>query len=67
MEKIPLNKFSKTSLTLKDPSVVCLFFFDKKATLKFLLWEFPGGPEVRTQHFHFQSQGSIPGWGTKIP
>ena len=28
--------------------------------------EFPGGPVVRTQHFHCQGQGSIPGWGIKI-
>ena len=29
--------------------------------------EFPGGPVVRTQHFHCQGPVSIPGGGTKIP
>ena len=29
--------------------------------------EFPGGPVVRTRHFHCRGWGSIPGWGTKIP
>ena len=29
--------------------------------------EFPGGPVVRTQHFHCCDTGSIPGQGTKIP
>ena len=30
-------------------------------------WDFPGGPVVKTLHFHCRGQGSIPGWGTKIP
>ena len=29
--------------------------------------EFPGGPVVRSQHFHCWGPGSIPGRGTKIP
>ena len=29
--------------------------------------EFPGGPVVRTQHFHGRRPGSIPGRRTKIP
>ena len=29
--------------------------------------ELLGGPVVRTQHFHCQGLGSIPGQGTKIP
>ena len=29
--------------------------------------EFPGGPVIRTQHFHCRGPGLIPGWGTKIP
>ena len=29
--------------------------------------EFPGGPVVRTQHFHCRGLGSIPGRGTNIP
>ena len=36
----------------------------------FIQWgttrEFPGGPVVRTQHFHCYGPGSIPGWETKI-
>ena len=31
-----------------------------------ILWDFPGGPVVRTQHFHCWSLGSIPAQGTKI-
>ena len=31
-----------------------------------LHWEFPGGPVVRTWHFHFRGPGSIRGQGTKI-
>ena len=36
------------------------------------MWEFLGGPVVRTQCFHGVGWGwgglsSIPGWGTKIP
>ena len=29
--------------------------------------EFPGGPVVRTRHFHCRGLGSIPGQGTEIP
>ena len=29
--------------------------------------KFPGGPVVRTGHFHFSGPGSIPGQRTKIP
>ena len=32
-----------------------------------IMWEFPGGPVVRTQCFHCGDPGSIPGQGTKIP
>ena len=31
------------------------------------LWEFPGGPAVRSWRFHCRDPGSIPGQGTKIP
>ena len=34
--------------------------------LSFSSWEFPGGSVVRTQSFHCQDPGSIPGQGTKI-
>ena len=40
---------------------ICLFI------QKGSLWEFLGGPLVRTQHFHCQGLSSIPGQGTKIP
>ena len=29
-------------------------------------WKFPDGLVIRTQHFHCQGPGSIPGQGTKI-
>ena len=34
--------------------------------LKYDTREFPGGPMVRTQRFHCQGPGSIPGQRTKI-
>ena len=34
---------------------------------KLTVWEFPGSPVVKTQHFHCRGPGSIPGLGTKIP
>ena len=34
---------------------------------RIIVWEFPGGPVVRTQCFHYCGLGSIPGQGTKIP
>ena len=36
----------------------------KKKELHFR--DFPGGPGFRTQCFHGQGQGSIPGWRTQI-
>ena len=38
----------------------------KVQLIKWSYWEFPGRPVVRTQCFHCQSPGSIPGRGTKI-
>ena len=31
------------------------------------LWDFPGGPVVKTLRFQCRGMGSIPGQGTKIP
>ena len=31
------------------------------------LWDFAGGPVVKTTHFTAGAMGSIPGWVTKIP
>ena len=31
------------------------------------MWEFPGGPVIRTWHFHCWGPGSVPGQGTNIP
>ena len=62
------NKISKTE---NKENKECLQFirvriknFKNKSTTS---QEFPGGPVVRTQHFHCPGLGSIPGWGTKIP
>ena len=33
----------------------------------FYFRDFPGGPVVKTPHFHCRGMGSIPGWGTNIP
>ena len=30
-------------------------------------WDFPGGPVVKTLHFHCRGTGFLPGRGTKIP
>ena len=35
---------------------------DKKSYFR----DFPGNPLVRTECFHCQGPGSIPGWGTKL-
>ena len=32
-----------------------------------VIWNFPGGPVIKTPHFQCRGMGSIPGWGTKIP
>ena len=34
---------------------------------KFRLGNFPGGPAIKTSPSSAGSEGSIPGWGTKIP
>ena len=33
---------------------------------KYLCWDFPGSPVVKTPRFHAGGAGSIPGQGTKI-
>ena len=38
----------------------------KNANNKEIYREFPGGPVVRTWHFHCPGSGSTPGWGTEI-
>ena len=54
-------------------SAISVFlFFSSVMVCAFLsylrnLWEFPGGPVVRTQHSHSRGPGSIPGEGAKIP
>ena len=30
-------------------------------------WDFPGDPVVKNQPSNAEDEGSIPGWGTKIP
>ena len=55
--KVVLGLLS-TFLKLENSFILCK---ETKAS-----WGFPGGPVVRTQHFHCQGPGSIPGWGTKI-
>ena len=42
------------------------FFFNDFLKLKYI-WDFPGGPVVRTLCFHCRGTVSIPGRGTKIP
>ena len=39
----------------------------ESATVWKINYALPGGPVVRTWHFHCSGTGSIPGWGTKIP
>ena len=38
----------------------------QKKKKKNFLWEFPGGPVVRTGCFHPGGLGSVPGWGTQM-
>ena len=62
---VPCAHFS-LSLCLCFPA--CLKVQKRRYCLssKTPLREFPGGPVVRTQRFHCQGLGSIPGWGTNI-
>ena len=39
------------------PQAEVTHFFKKEMS-----WDFPGGPTVRTLHFHRRGRGSIPGW-----
>ena len=32
-----------------------------------MLWDFPGGPVVKTSPSNAGGEGSIPDWGTEIP
>ena len=38
-----------------------------KKKKEFLQGNLPGGPVVKTPHFHCRGLGFDPGWGTKIP
>ena len=40
-------------------------FSDVTLKIVYFIWDFPGGPVVKT--LHFCSMGLIPGQGTKIP
>ena len=31
------------------------------------LWDFPGGPVVKTSPSNAGGAGSVPGWGAKVP
>ena len=45
----------------------CTSLYQQQAVQNVILGEFPGGPVIRTLHFHCQGLCSIPGQGTKIP
>ena len=49
--------------------ISCSLFTDQLQCLvkRFTVWGIPGGPVVKTWHFHCHDQGSISGWRTKIP
>ena len=49
--------------------ISCSLFTDQLQCLvkRFTVWGIPGGPVVKTWHFHCHDQGSISDWRTKIP
>ena len=52
-----------------DPAYLIVYWIlhqECDLVLKLQIRGSPGGPVVRTQHFHCQGPGSIPGQGTKI-
>ena len=53
----------KSKLDLK----IWITFQDVSLSEKCKMWEFPGGPVVRTQRFHCRGPGFNPCQGTKIP
>ena len=61
----PVFQPKSVTLILKVMGNNLLLVFAPSKTLT--LWEFPGGPVVRTQRFHCPRPGSTPGGGTKIP
>ena len=46
--------------------IVQICMYRCRLRIKKEMWEFPGGPVVRTQCFRCPGLCSIPGWGTKI-
>ena len=46
---------------------VNVLFATESFTLKWLIWDFPGGPVVKTSPSNAGGEGSIPGQGAKIP
>ena len=49
------------------PPLPLLFFYAFFIHRKWDLWDFPGGPVVKTPPCNPEDESSIPGWGTKIP
>ena len=49
------------------PPLLLFFFYALFIHRKWGLWDFPGGPVVKTPLCNAEDESSIPGWGTKIP
>ena len=64
MKKTNKNKLKISVLNTSSWWYYHLYVDDFKNNI---LREFPGGPVVRTRHFHCSGPGSIPGGETKIP
>ena len=64
---IPLVGDSSSSSLSSTPIFTLLGLGSIQEFLSCSFREFPGGPVVRTRHFHCWVPGSIPGRGTKIP
>ena len=63
-----LQDIEYSSLCSTVNSLLLIYFTNSNVYLLIpYCWEFPGGPVVRTWHFHCRGPGFDPGWGTKIP
>ena len=49
------------------PPLALFFFYAFFIHRKWGLWDFPGGPVVKTPPCNAEDESSIPGWRTKIP
>ena len=62
-----MTKKKRWYLKYKSNKMFSLSVHKQLMNENLILKKIPGGPVVRTPHFHFPGLGLIPGQGTKIP